>query len=53
MKVACIQLSSGENYKKNCSDIIKLIFKAINNPNKPKSKGAIKSILLYFNSIIQ
>ena len=29
MKVACIQLSSGENYKKNCLDIIKLIFKAI------------------------
>ena len=30
MKVACIQLSSGENYKKNCLDVIKLIFKAIN-----------------------
>ena len=29
MKVACIQLSSGENYKKNCSDTIKFIFKAI------------------------
>ncbi len=29
MRVACIQLSSGENYKKNCDDIIKLIFKAI------------------------
>ena len=29
MKVACIQLSSGENYKKNCLDIIKFIFKAI------------------------
>ena len=29
MKVACIQLSSGENYKKNYLDVIKLIFKAI------------------------
>ena len=29
MKVACVQLSSGENYEKNCSDIIKFIFKAI------------------------
>ena len=29
MRVACIQLSSSENYKKNCLDIIKLIFKAI------------------------
>ena len=29
MRVACVQLSSSENYKKNCLDIIKLIFKAI------------------------
>ena len=31
MKVACIQLSSGENYNKNFKDIIKYIYKAISN----------------------
>ena len=30
MKVACIQLSSGENYKKNIKDIIKFVNQAIN-----------------------
>ena len=29
MKVACIQLSTGENYNKNCNDIIKYIIEAI------------------------
>ena len=31
MKVACIQLSSGENYNKNFKDIIKYINQAIKN----------------------
>ena len=31
MKVACIQLSTGENYNKNCNDIIKYIIEAIKN----------------------
>ena len=31
MKVACIQLSTGENYDKNCDDIIKYIHQAIKN----------------------
>ena len=31
MKVACIQLSTGENYNKNCNDIIKYINEAIKN----------------------
>ena len=29
MRVACIQLSSGENYSKNIKQIIKLILEAI------------------------
>lgn len=29
MKVACIQLNSGENYKKNCSQLLKYINKSI------------------------
>ena len=31
MKVACIQLSSGENYNKNFKDIIKYVNQAIKN----------------------
>ena len=29
MKITCIQLSTGENYKKNCSDLLKYIEQAI------------------------
>ena len=31
MKIACIQLSSGENYENNFKDILKYVNKAIKN----------------------
>ena len=36
MKVACIQLSSGEDYNKNFKDIVKYINQAILNKDFPE-----------------
>ena len=47
MKVACIQLSSGENYVKNFNNIIKYINDAIKNKSdliiKPETSSIITS----------
>ena len=56
MKVACIQLSSGENYEKNCKQIIKQVYKAIKKKSDliitPETSSLITSDkkILYKNS---
>ena len=50
MKIACIQLSSGENYQNNFKDIIKYVNQAIKNKSDliitPETSSLMSSLSL-------